>query len=219
MTFREFYIGQIALQVIVKDIVVVVGIMSKEYVIARIFHESRQCLLVRQQLMVLPLLYDWIDDVAKHCRNRFVGLYVNGELRTGNYLSTFHLDSRYLQDVILMDIKSRRLGVKHDYLLVLVCMGKVHDITAVLTDHEVGGQERTVKQLADERPRRRILLIHMQSFEQSCPGYEIMFVGKHRQMSQQEFHLRHGEHIRAAHLKVAQSHLVHTVAYDVGITV
>ena len=161
------YGGQIALQIEIQNMIIVVGIVSQQHAVAHIIHEHLQSFSMTMQHMSLHFSNQWIFNLSQLLRNVTVGFHKNYKRRAGNHFPLPHPDSCNLHDVVLKNIQSGGLCVEHYNILLLVTLYKFLHITALWIYQKVGWQHRPVQQSPHKATRCRIALKDMQPHEQA----------------------------------------------------
>ena len=128
--------GEIAAYVEVHDVVVVACVVSEQRCSAGIVEETLQSLGWRQQLMMKALLDNGVGNVSQHLWNMAVGRYIHAKFRARDNSSVVHLHCGYLQDVVLVDVQSRGLGIE-DHNIALGSLGEALYIALAVTAQQV----------------------------------------------------------------------------------
>ena len=128
--------GEIAAYVEVHDVVVVACVVSEQRCSAGIVEETLQSLGWRQQLMMKALLDNGVGNVSQHLWNMAVGRYIHAKFRARDNSSVVHLHCSYQQDVVLVDVQSRGLGIE-DYNIALGSLGEALYIALAVTAQQV----------------------------------------------------------------------------------
>ena len=207
----QVVLGCVAAQVMVEYVPVVVGIVSEQAASVGILHEHTECSVVREQRVMLALLDDGVDNVAKHGWYLAVGFYVHAKLGAGHDHAVAHLHGSNLKDIILKDIQSGGLRVEHHDGLLLVTAhktlqvggGGVLPVSLVCgRAQQVGRQDGTVEQSTHEVARRSIRLVHAHSLHEACPRKEVELVVEHSEMRKQQLQFGRRKEVGARHLEV-----------------
>ena len=101
------------LQIVLKNVVIVTGVMPEKHAVAHIVDEHEQRLFPVEQFVAAHLLYHRILHVAQHARYLPVGGDEERQSRAFHYLPVSHPHRSNLHDVVLEDIESGGLGVEH----------------------------------------------------------------------------------------------------------
>ena len=153
--------------------------------------------------MVLALLNNGIDYIAKHSRYLALGLDIHRKLRPFHHLTVPHLHGSYLQDVIFKHVQSCSLGIEHHYRIIGIAIDKSHEIRRLVVAQQVGGQYGTVEQIAHKLTCSRIALIHTHTLHQSRPRHKAELIVQHAQMSQQQLHVGLRKQVGTRNLEVS----------------
>ena len=122
LPLRPVDLRQVAVHIALHDVVVVIGIMSQQRTAVGKVEKHPQSLSMTMELLMLALLDDRIDDVAKHRRYLAIRLDIN---REGVHHSTLPNAFRgNLHHIILKDIQSRSLRVEDYDILLLISLNK-----------------------------------------------------------------------------------------------
>lgn len=139
--------------------------------------------------MVLALLNNRINDVAKHSRYLTLGLDIYRKLRPFHHLAVLHLHGSYLQDVVFKHIQSCSLGIENHDCVVSIALSKTHEIRRLVVAQQVRRQYGTVEQVTHKLTCSSIALVDTHSLHQSCPRHKAELIVEHTKMSQQKLHI------------------------------
>ena len=78
--------------------------------------------------MMLALLNNRIDYIAKHSRYLTLGLDIYRKLRPFHHITVPHLHGSYLQNVVFKHVESGCLGIEHHYCVIGIAIDKSHEI-------------------------------------------------------------------------------------------
>ena len=225
MRLLEMVFGRITAQVMVENMPVVVGVVTEQTTSFGVLHELRERLAVREQRVQLALLYYRVDDVAEHGRYLAVGLHVDRKFGVGQHLAAAHLHGSNLQNVVLEDVQTRRLGVEHHDGLRLVAahetlqVGLAEALALLVAAQQVGRQNGVVEQRAHEVARRSVGLVHAHALHQSRPRQEAELVVEHAEVGKQQLQFGRREEVRTRHLEVSDAEAREFAADILGVAV
>ena len=182
---RKGGFGKIAAEVVDEDLVVVLDIVTHQTAVADVVDKLAQCLGMADEGGVAPLFDDGVGDVAEHLGDGALGLDMHHKGGALDHAAMLHLDSGYLQDVVVEDAESGGLGIEDHHGSVGVDGShKVLHVGGGVVEQKIGGQEGAVEHLAHKLAGRGGSGKDAQSIEQACPCHEVGLRGKHIEMGE-----------------------------------
>ena len=205
--------------VVAQHLPVEIHVVAEQHAAVGIVEEALQGLRGRQLLVVAQLLDDGIVEVAQFFGDGAVGLQIDVELRTLDHLALPQAHGGNLHDVVGVDVGSGGFRVENDDVAMVVGLEKLLEIAAVVIDEKIARQHGVLAQQLHKIAGVSIGGHHAESPQEPRPRNEIMFVGQHVEVRQQQFYFFRREKVLARHFEVLLPHFLQLLADAVGVVV
>ena len=159
----HLFAAQVSGHIFAQDVVIIVGVVSKQYASLGIIKKTADALGRWKQRVVFALFDDGVDHVAQHVGNLPVGLQVYTEIAPFDHLASMYLAGGNLQDIIVEDVESCGLCVKHYDVLGVAGLNEFGKISAVGIEQHITWHHGVRLEFLNEGPARSRRLQDAQS--------------------------------------------------------